>query len=302
MFSLGDEVRSRLLGVFLVNVATLVWATNMVLGRALRGLIGPVTLSAGRFITASLIFLALLQSRPTQERRPAADGKHLLGMALTGGVLFMPTLYLGLRYTTAVNATMINALGPLVTGVWATFLIYEPMTRRQLAAAIVALVGVAWLISGGSLHFWTRFGVNIGDLITLIAVSLWGLYSVLGRLVTRRRSVLSATALSTLLSTPFLIGLAAVEMWWIPVQWHPCLLPAVVYIGIFPTVVGWLAWNEGVRRLGASGAMVFYNLLPVYGALLATLLLREPFGMEHLIGGGLIIGAGLWAGLERKPG
>lgn len=293
-------MRNRLIGILVVNVATFVWATNMILGRALRGIIGPVTLSASRFVIASLIFLTLLQRRPAEERRLDTDWKYLLGMSLTGGALFMPTLYLGLRYTTAVNATMINALGPLVTGVWATFMIQEPMTRRQLMAAIVALVGVGWLISGGSLRFWQGVTINVGDLITLVAVSLWGIYSVLGRLVTRRRPVLSATALSTFMATPLLVLTATVEIAWIPVRWHPYLLPAVIYIGIFPTVIGWLAWNEGVRRLGPSGAMVFYNLLPVYGALLATLLLHEPFGWAHVIGGGLIIGAGIWAALERK--
>jgi len=76
---------------------------------------------------------------------------------------------------------------------------------------------------------------------------------------------------------------------------------AVVYIGVFPTVVGFLAWNEGVRRLGPSGAMVFYNMLPVYGALLGALLLHDPLGMTHLIGGLLIIGAGFWAGSLSTP-
>jgi len=47
--------------------------------------------------------------------------------------------------------------------------------------------------------------------------------------------------------------------------------------------------------LGASGAMVFYNTLPLYGALLGALSLGEPIGQAHLVGGLLIIGGGLWA-------
>ena len=50
-----------------------------------------------------------------------------------------------------------------------------------------------------------------------------------------------------------------------------------------------------MRRLGASGAMVFYNTLPLYGALLALLLLNETLGLAHLVGGALIVGGGLWA-------
>jgi drug/metabolite transporter (DMT)-like permease len=44
---------------------------------------------------------------------------------------------------------------------------------------------------------------------------------------------------------------------------------------------------------------VFYNTLPLYGALLAHLFLGEPIGMSHLVGGALIVGGGLWAARGR---
>ena len=55
-----------------------------------------------------------------------------------------------------------------------------------------------------------------------------------------------------------------------------------------------------MRALGAGGAMVFYNTLPLYGVLLGSTLLSEPFGMAHLFSGGLILGGGLWATLGGK--
>jgi drug/metabolite transporter (DMT)-like permease len=58
-------------------------------------------------------------------------------------------------------------------------------------------------------------------------------------------------------------------------------------------------WNAGIRRLGSSGAMVSYNTLPLYGALLGHLFLGESVGPAHLLGGALIIGGGLWAALGR---
>jgi drug/metabolite transporter (DMT)-like permease len=116
----------------------------------------------------------------------------------------------------------------------------------------------------------------------------------------RKRSSLSATALSTFLGLPLLLLAAFFELKTIPVNLRPELLVAILYIGVVPTVVGFMAWNEGVRRLGASGAMVFYNTLPVYGALLGFLFLGESFGMAHLIGGVLIIGGGLYAARARR--
>jgi drug/metabolite transporter (DMT)-like permease len=289
----------KLVGIGLVNLATMTWATNMALGRWLRDDIGPLTLAASRFLIASALYTILLRRGPPQGRRLGRDRWLLLGMALSGVAVFGPTLYLGLRFTTAVNATLINGLGPLITGLLAALLIREPMSRRQIVGAIVGLVGVLALISGGSLAFWQVARINVGDLIVLGAVALWALYSVLGRRVMRGRSALSATALSALLGFPFLLVAAVWELQALPVELRPQLLLAILYIGIFPTIVGFLSWNEGVRRLGPSGAMVFYNTLPLYGALLGYLVLGESIGLAHLLGGALIIGGGLWAARGR---
>mgnify|MGYP001773734524 FL=1 len=283
------------IGMLLVNLATFTWATNMTLGRWLRDSIGPLTLSALRFLIAVLCFGWLLRSRPPEERRPGADAPLLLAMALTGVALFAPTLYWGLRYTTAVNATLINGLGPLITGLLAAVMIREPLTPRQLTAALLGLLGVLLVISHGERKVWETLHGNPGDLLVLIALTLWGIYSVLGRKVMARRSAISTTALSMALALPLLIPAALVEQLSLPPRWRPEVALAVLYIGVAPTVLGFLAWNEGVRRLGPGGAMMFYNTLPIYGALLGHFLLGESLGLSHFIGGALIIGAGLWA-------
>ena len=285
---------SKLASIGLVNLATFVWATNMVLGRWLRDDIGPLTISASRFLIGGLIFWALLQRRPCPERRLGPDRWGLLVMALCGVVFFAPTLYLGLRYTTAANATLMNGLGPLTTGLLATLLIGESMSNRQVGGAAIGLIGVIILISGGSLTFWQSWQSSLGDLIILVSMALWGLYSVFGRQVMRQRSAISATAWSILLALPFLVAGAIWELSTTAVNLRPAVVLTLLYIGTAPTVVGILAWNLGVQRLGPTGAMVFYNTLPLYGVLLGYFWLGESIGWPHLLGGALIIGGGIW--------
>jgi drug/metabolite transporter (DMT)-like permease len=173
------------------------------------------------------------------------------------------------------------------------------MTGRQVTGAIVGLIGVIILISGGSLAFWSAVHSNVGDLIVLGAVTLWGLYSVLGRRVMCHRSALSATAFSAFLGLPLLLLATIWEIQTTSVNFRPELLLVVLYVGIFPTVIGFLAWNTAVRRLGPTGVMVFFNTLPLYGALLGYLFLGEIIGLPHLLGGVLIVGGGLWAARGR---
>ncbi|NMC32202.1 MAG: DMT family transporter [Veillonellaceae bacterium] len=287
--------KNHWLGVLYVNFATLAWASNMVVGRMLKDLIGPVTLAASRFIVASVIFVLLLRHQPAPERKIGADWRLLLGMALTGVVLFSPSLYLGLRYTSAVNGTLINGIGPLLTGAMAAVFLGQPMSQRQVSGALVGLVGVVFLITNGTADFWQTARFNAGDLIVLLSVAIWGLYSVMGSRVMRSRSAISTTALSTLLGLPILLLLSFWEMFKFPVVFDVKLLLGVVYLGVVPAAGGFCAWNAGVSRLGPGGAMVFYNTLPLYGALLGVTLLGEPLGLSHAVGAFMIIGGSLWA-------
>ncbi len=282
-------------GIGYVNLATLVWASNMVIGRMVRDSVGPLTLSAVRFSIATVFFLFLLRQSAPAELRPCKNYRLLAAMALTGVILFSPLLYQGLHYTTAVNGTIINGTGPLVTGLFAALFLREPMTGRQISGALVALTGVLYLISGGSLTFWQTTQYNIGDVLVLSAVSAWGLYSVLASKAMKSMPTVSATAYSIFIGLPVLWALAIWELFTVPVVLDFKLVAIMLYLGIGPAAIGFYAWNQGVARLGASGAMVFYNTMPLYGALLSALCLGEPVGMSHMVGGLLIVGGGLWA-------
>jgi drug/metabolite transporter (DMT)-like permease len=88
-----------------------------------------------------------------------------------------------------------------------------------------------------------------------------------------------------------------IELQYIPVNLRIETIAAIAHICIVPTIIGYWSWNRAVKTLGAGGAMVFYNTLPLYGVILGAALLDEPLGTVHLVFGGLILGGGLWATL-----
>lgn len=286
--------RRRLLGVMLVNLATMTWAGNAVVGRWIRDDVGPLTITALRFSVATSLLMLLLRGKPVEERRLGGDRWLLMGMGLTGVLGFSPLLYQGLHYSTAVNSSLIQGFSPLITALLAGLLIREPVTRGQFGGAVLGLFGVVGLISGGSLAFLGGLDFNLGDLMFVAAAVAWAFYSVFGRRVMGHRSAISTTAMSGLISLPPLLLAAAVEWSYVPFQARPGTLAALAYICLVPTIVGYSCWNGAVQILGAGGAMVFYNTLPLYGALLGAALLHEDLGSTHLLFGGLILLGGLW--------
>jgi len=278
-----------------VNLSCLMWASNFVLGRLLRDEIGPLTLTASRFTAASLFYALVLGRFAVKEKLSLRHWALMAGMALTGVLGFPLLLYRGLQLTTATDAVLINATGPLMTAVLAAILLKDRLFPRHVLGGLISFFGVALIVSGGSLERLGDWHVNVGDLYVLLAVVLWGLYSVISRKATQSRSVFSVTVISTWMAIPLFLGAAAAG--WQPASanwsWH--LLLAVVYIGIFPSAAAFLSWNEGVRRVGPNRAMVFYNMLPVYGSILGVILLGESLGLQHFIGGGLILAGSLLA-------
>jgi len=281
------------------------WASNFVLGRTLREEAGPLMLTVSRFVVASLFYAVILGRSVVKERLPLRHWALLTAMALTGVLGFPLLLYGGLQLTTATEAVLINATGPLMTAVLAAILLRERLFPRHVLGGVISFVGVTLIVSGGSFERLQQWRVNIGDLYVLFAVVLWGLYSVISRWATRSHSVFSVTAISTWMALPLFFGASAAGWQPASTHWSWPLFLAVVYIGIFPSGVAFLSWNEGVRRVGPNRAMVFYNMLPVYGSILGVILLGESLGMAHFIGGGLIVGGSLiaiWPELKTAAG
>ncbi len=278
----------------LVNLSTALWAGNIALGRALRAEIGPWCLTASRAAMASILFAALLALR--REGCP----KHrpwflVLVMAGSGVVGFQVLQYAGLRYTTSFNAGLMNATGPLITLALARVLLGQRFGTRHAIGALLSLSGVGVILSGGDALALLRFRFNLGDLLVLAAVSLWGVYSIAGRVAGRRASTPWVAGVSTMLAVPFLVAPAAVECIADPPTIGPGLLLALVYIAAGPSFVAFLAWNEGIRRVGPIGAMAFYNTLPLYAGILGSVFLGEWPGPVQWLGGSLVIGGCLLA-------
>lgn len=300
---------NRITAYLLVNLATLFWASNIAIGRALRDSIGPVTLSTLRFSIGGLIFALILfvLSRRGQSQQ-ILPGRHqlrewavLLGMGLSGVFAFSILLYLALQYTTAGHAALLIATGPLFTLLFSSIFQRQPVRLRPAVGMLISLAGVAVVIGGDALLPGGAPGLNLGDLLALLASALWGFYSILARQATSNRSTLSATAVSTWLAVPLLVLAATFELPGSPPTLSPALAAGAVYIGIFPTVGGFLAWNEGVRRVGPSQAMAFYNMLVVYGAMLSVLFLGEQLSAQVVAGGILVVAGGVTAAWSGKP-
>lgn len=289
---------SRFLPLLWVNLACIFWAGNMTVGRALRGYVGPGLIVTLRGVMSLLLLLLLLSFLRRRKEPPLGQDFWLLFfMAFTGVAGYQGLFYLGLRHTDAINAALMNAVAPLVAIVMAWAVLGTIVRRVQWLGALTSLLGIAVILAGGSVERLLAVHFNVGDLAMLVGVFMWAAYSVAGRVVMRKRSVLSVTTLTSAMS------LLMVTPWglWETQTAAPLLTPAVwaglVYVAVCVGVGASLAWNYGVKAMGPAEAMAFMNMVPLYAVFLSTWLLHEPMRGHQMAGAVLVVGGSLLAAL-----
>ncbi|GIW12015.1 MAG: permease [Dehalococcoidia bacterium] len=279
--------------------AALTWGGGAIAVKVAVAAIPPLMLVTARYGVAATVLSLLLvwQRRPLPRRR---DLPLLLAMGLTGVVGFAAPFNAGLQFTGAGEGAILTALSPFVAMLLTAWWLREPVTLRRVVAGIVALVGVALLVLAGPAA--TAVGPNrgLGDLLVLAAAISWGTYSVLVRFAQRRGlSLLDTTAwtviVGALISLPVLpfeprpLTVAALEL---------AVVGAVLYTGICASVMAYLAWNEGVRRIGPSRASLFNNVNPVAAAIISAVLFGERLTVLQLVGAVLVLSGLVVANLQ----
>ncbi len=281
--------------------APLFWSGNMIFGRVLAGAVPPFTLSLIRWIVATLVlFLAvrLAEGRTTWPAR-AAWGPIAV-MAATSVATFTPLVYISLHFVGSVEASLIQSSTPVFALFIARLTAGERLTWGKGLGSLLTILGVAVIVSHGEPARLLALHWDLGDLIMLLAALLWAVSTVAARHVAGRATPLSATFHSAWLGLPMLLPAAAWELArGASIHPTPVALVGVAYVSIFPSALAFLAWNYGVARIGAGRAAVFNNLLPLFTAVWAVLLLGEPLSWAQALGGALILGGVSLGGTVR---
>ncbi|NGQ94888.1 DMT family transporter [Brevibacillus sp. SYP-B805] len=270
----------------LLVLTNLFWAGNYVFGKYVTAEISPVWITFSRWVLAlcALLPMAMLLEKPDWQAVRRA-WLPLLGMGLLGVVGYNLLLYEALAFTSPLNAALVNSLNPALIVLFSAYLLRERMTGGQYAGLALSLVGVLITITRGDVTLFARFQLNRGDLLMLLAITVWTLYSVLGKRLAHIPPI-TTTAVSALWAVLLLLPFAALNPLSVG-QISSLSLIGILYMAVFPSVGSYLLWNMAVRVTGANQAGVTLHLIPVFTALLGFAL-GDGVSAAQLIGGLLV--------------
>ena len=280
----GATVKAMIALVF----ATLFWAGNYVVGAIAVQSISPLDLTWLRWVLAAvpLLILAQLVEKPDW-RRALRSWRRLAVLAALGVAGYVLLLYTALEYTSALSASLINAANPAVMALLAAVVLRERLGWRVVAGLILGLFGVLLVITNGSLGSVFSMRFNIGDLLMLVAITVWSVYTIVGRKLDVppiTATAIQATMVAVALA-PFAI--AGGVTW--PAEASVGL--SVVFIAVVPSIGAYVLWNLALKQVSPTTAGLYLNLVTVFTVIISVILGAQLTLAQAI--GGLVVFAGV---------
>ncbi|MFZ5654133.1 MAG: DMT family transporter [Pseudomonadota bacterium] len=270
------------------------FSVNILVGRAMQGLIPPFALTFWRW--ALVVAILLPVTAPTLWRQRALIRRHWPVLAALGCgsvTLYNGFFYLGVQQSGAINGALINSSIPLSIAVCGWLIARDPLSPRQLLAIGLSLAGILVILARGDPAAIRAIHFGAADLWLLAASLCWGLYSVLLRYSPRELRglpLLCATSLAGVLTTvpayAWELGRGAA------MTVNAASLAAIAALALVPSLGAYFLYARAVLALGPTRAGVYLNLTPVFAIAAAVLWLGEDLYRHHLLGVALI-GLGL---------
>lgn len=276
--------------VLLLVLATLFWSGNFVLGRAVRLDVPPVGLAFWRWFGGTTLLVGF--AWPYLKRDWGVITRHwkiITLLSILAVTTFNTLIYIGLQFTTALNALLMQSSMPVIIVLMSFLFFRERVTGVQAVGISLSLIGALAIVAQGNLAVLLNLTFNFGDVLVMVAVFCYAAYSALLR---KRPALhpLSFLAITFIIGTTFLVPFYLWEHGSGRVmQFDTVTIISVLYVATFPSILSYLFFNRGVELIGANRAGLFIHLMPIFGSLMAIVFLSERLRWFHGVGIVLIV-------------
>lgn len=277
-------------GVLSGLAAAAIWGGMYVVSKVVLDVIPPFALITTRLVLGGLTLYAVIRRRgPLQVA--GREFWRVFAVGVIGYGISLGLQFIGTKMSTAANGSLVTSATPAFILLFAHQILGERISVRQIAALLIATVGVAAVIDPRNAAldatvFW-------GNIALLGAAVTWALYSVLIRVVTQNMDVITVSLIAFLGGLPISVPAGAVELRTIGAGViTPGIIAGILFLGIICTALAMFLWNRAFALVDAGRASLTFFAQPVVGSLLGWLLLGESITPLFLLGG-LLIGIGL---------
>ena len=258
---------------------------------------GMIYFVAGVFLFAVHIsplcpkILARLDTAETENKMTKKDFKILAFVILCGSTIAPLLLLNGLSQTTAINASLLLNAESLFTVAIAFVFLNERCSKREYIGIFLLLVGVVFVTTNGAFGELSLSQNILGNLIVIGACFFWGIDNNLSKFLSQKRDIIMVTGLKCFTGGLALLGVSFVLGFNFAIP--SSSIPYILFVGAFSIAFSILFFLFALRKIGSMRTGVIFSLSSLFGAVLAFIVLREPFTVIQLVAGFAMI-AGIY--------
>ncbi|GAB3002352.1 DMT family transporter [Saccharothrix stipae] len=267
-----------------VGLAVVLWASSFVAIRAVGHALSPAPLALLRLgVAAAALTLLVMAKRGARVRLSRKAFLLIAAYALLWLAGYTVALNAGERHVDAGTAALLVNLAPLLVAVVAGKFLGEGFSRPLVIGSLVALGGTAIIAMGATAQ---RDG--IGVLLCLVAALLYAAGVMIQKVTLRHVDGLTAIWLGCVVATAVLLPWLPQLVGELRVAPAGAVLSAV-YMGVFPTAIGFTAWAYALRRTDAGRLSATTYAVPAVSVLMSLVLLGEVPTVHGLVGGAICL-------------
>lgn len=277
---------------FALISACILWAASFVATKIALEATPPLTVVALRLLVSAVCFLPWL----VVARGSAPLGREvwlkLFGLSLLGTGLHYGAQTVGLQYTTASNASLFAVTAPITILIFSAVILGEKITALKALGICIAIFGVFTVMGWGTLMSLELGGHVFGDLLVLISIVMWGLFTVFGKKLTDQLGAFRLTAAVTVIgavwmapigwiearSTGFTVGEMSVDVWL-----------SLGFLGVGCSFLATLLYFVALQRSESQKVGAYLYTIPPMTAVFAVLLIGEAISVNLIVGSVLVV-------------
>ena len=287
---------NKTLAVIAITLTMLIWGSAIVISKSVVEEVGPLVLATIRFAIAAAIFTPYGLRKFPLRQLPL---KPLFISSFFGITVFYALLNIGLLFSTAASAGLIQGAAPIITLLLSVMVLRENLNIPKLSGVILSVSGIfiIVLVSEGSQNGTQSI---IGHLFIIGSTVAWAIYVITSKSLVSNYPQQVVTACHIFFGFIFLIPFGVFES--IYFSYNPVSagnILAIVFLALTSSGIAYFFWNFSVKHLSATRAGAFINLCPLVTLITAVIFLDETIGPIIIIGAALII-SGLY--LTGLPG
>ena len=273
-------------------LATLFWSGNFIVGKfAYLFQIPPLTLNTLRWISVWLILMPFTY-KEIKNNLPSIKKKWFV-ISFMGVITistFNSVVYYALNYTKVINSVLVLAAIPAATIVFSSLMKIEKTNIFQLLGLFLSILGIGSIISYGDIQNIIELNFNKGDLLMIVCVISWALYSTLLKKHKFKFSQFTLIQLMVSAGVLFLIPQFFYEQSNnLEVNFNKAFFAILIYVVLFPAIAAYYCWQKGVEIIGPNRASMFIQLMPLFSAVMAVIIFKEKFELYHFVGASFIV-------------